>query len=364
MRIRDIVSSIEQIAPMSYQESYDNSGLIVGDYSQEVSGVVICLDVIESVVEEAIQLGANMIIAHHPIVFKGLKRFNGNNYVERTVMLAIKNDIAIYAAHTNIDSVRGGVSEKICDLIGLKNKKILSPVSEDLKKLVTFVPVDHADKVREALFIAGAGNIGNYDACSYTTEGIGTFRGGEDAKPFVGEKGEVHQEIEVRFETIFPKHLKGKIIGALLDHHPYEEVAYDIYALENNNSQAGLGMIGELETPENSVDFLKRIKEIFRSGCVRHTEIVKKEVKKVAVCGGSGSFLLHKAMSAKADIFVTGDFKYHEFFDAEGKLIIADIGHYESEQFTRDIFYEIVTKKFPNFAVHISEINSNPINYL
>ncbi|MPQ45935.1 Nif3-like dinuclear metal center hexameric protein [Marinifilum sp. N1E240] len=364
MRIRDIVSSIEQIAPMSYQESYDNSGLIVGDYNQEVSGVVICLDVIESVVEEAIQLGANMIIAHHPIVFKGLKRFNGNNYVERTVMLAIKNDIAIYAAHTNIDSVRGGVSEKICDLIGLKNKKILSPVSEDLKKLVTFVPVDHADKVREALFIAGAGNIGNYDACSYSTEGIGTFRGGEDAKPFVGEKGEVHQEIEVRFETIFPKHLKGKIIGALLDHHPYEEVAYDIYALENNNSQAGLGMIGELETPENSVDFLKRIKEIFRSGCVRHTEIVKKEVKKVAVCGGSGSFLLHKAMSAKADIFVTGDFKYHEFFDAEGKLIIADIGHYESEQFTRDIFYEIVTKKFPNFAVHISEINSNPINYL
>jgi len=364
LRIRDIVSSIEQIAPMSYQESYDNSGLIVGDYNQEVSGVVICLDVIESVVEEAIQLGANMIIAHHPIVFKGLKRFNGNNYVERTVMLAIKNDIAIYAAHTNIDSVRGGVSEKICDLIGLKNKKILSPVSEDLKKLVTFVPVDHADKVREALFIAGAGNIGNYDACSYSTEGIGTFRGGEDAKPFVGEKGEVHQEIEVRFETIFPKHLKGKIIGALLDHHPYEEVAYDIYALENNNSQAGLGMIGELETPENSVDFLKRIKEIFRSGCVRHTEIVKKEVKKVAVCGGSGSFLLHKAMSAKADIFVTGDFKYHEFFDAEGKLIIADIGHYESEQFTRDIFYEIVTKKFPNFAVHISEINSNPINYL
>jgi len=364
LRIRDIVSTIEQIAPVSYQESYDNSGLIVGDYSQEVSGVVICLDVIESVVEEAIQLGANMIIAHHPIVFKGLKRFNGSNYVERTVMLAIKNDIAIYAAHTNIDSVRGGVSEKICDLIGLKNKKILSPVSEDLKKLVTFVPVDHADKVREALFAAGAGHIGNYDSCSYNMEGVGTFRGGEDAKPFVGEKGEVHKEKEVRLETIFPKHLKGKIIGALLDHHPYEEVAYDIYALENNNLQAGLGMIGELEVPENSLDFLNRIKEIFRSGCVRHTDLVKKEIKKVAVCGGSGSFLLRKAMSAKADVFVTGDFKYHEFFDAEGKLIIADIGHYESEQFTRDIFYEIVTKKFPNFAVHISEINSNPINYL
>lgn len=364
MKVRDIISSIEQIAPLSYQESYDNAGLIVGEYGQEVSGVLICLDVIESVIEEAINKGANLIIAHHPIVFKGLKRFNGSNYVERTVMMAIKNNIAIYAAHTNIDSVRGGVSERICDLLGLQNKKILSPIGDDLKKLVTFVPSGHAEKVREAIFKAGAGNIGNYDSCSYNIEGTGTFRGGEDTDPYAGEQGKLHKEPEVRIETVFPKHLKGKVVGAMLDAHPYEEVAYDIYSLDNTNSQAGLGMIGELKDEENTIGFLKRVKDIFGCGCIRHTQIVKDKVKKVAVCGGSGSFLLRNAISAKADVFVTGDFKYHEFFDAEKKIIIADIGHYESEQFTRDIFYEIVTKKFPNFAVHISEINSNPINYL
>ncbi|WP_421918289.1 Nif3-like dinuclear metal center hexameric protein [Marinifilum sp.] len=364
MKVRDIILSIEELAPLSYQESYDNAGLIVGEYNQEVSGILICLDVIESVVEEAIQKGANLIIAHHPIVFKGLKRFNGSNYVERTVMMAIKNNIAIYAAHTNIDSVRGGVSEKICDLIGLQNKKILSPISEDLKKLVTFVPKDHAEQVREALFNAGAGSIGNYDSCSFTTCGKGSFKGGEETNPYVGEKGKLHFEEEVRIETVFPKHLKGKVLGAMLNAHPYEEVAYDIYSLDNKNPEVGLGMIGELESAESTIDFLKRIKEIFGCGCIRHTNITNEKIKKVAVCGGSGSFLLTKAISAKADIFVTGDFKYHEFFDAEGKLIIADIGHHESEQFTRDIFYEIVTKKLPNFAVHISEINSNPINYL
>lgn len=364
MKLRDIVSSIEEMAPLSYQESYDNSGLIVGSYDQEITGVLICLDVTESVVEEAIKKGTNLILSHHPIVFKGLKRFNGSNYVERTVILAIKNDIAIYAAHTNLDSVAQGVSGRICDLIGLKNRRILSPTSEDLKKLVTFVPVQHMQQVRDALFRAGAGCIGNYDSCSYQSEGIGSFKGGDSTEPYVGEKGKLHFEPEVRLETIFPKYLKSKVIDALLKSHPYEEVAYDIYSLDNVNPQIGHGMIGELPSPEDSLKFLERIKTIFSAGCIKYTKIEKKKVKTVAVCGGSGSFLLSKAISSNADIFITGDFKYHDFFDAEGKIIIADIGHYESEQFTRDIFYEIVTKKFPNFAVHISEINSNPINYL
>ncbi len=352
------------MAPLTYQESYDNSGLLVGSYDSDVTGVLICLDVVESVVEEAIRKGVNLIIAHHPIVFKGLKRFNGSNYVERTVILAIQNNISIYAAHTNLDSVKGGVSDRICDLIGLQNRRILSPVNEDLFKLVTFVPNKFAQKIRDALFEAGAGSIGNYDSCSYTVEGTGSFRGGENTDPFVGEKGKVHLEPEVRIETIFPKHLKRKICSALLKNHPYEEVAFDIYQLENDNKQVGLGMIGELAVPEEPLFFLSRIKEIFGSACVKHTQISKRKIKTVAVCGGSGSSLLHKAINQKADVFVSGDFKYHEFFDAEGRIIIADIGHYESEQFTRDIFYEIVTKKFPNFAVYISEINSNPINYL
>jgi len=364
LKVKDIVAAIEEIAPLSYQESYDNAGLIVGGYDWEVTGALICLDVIESVVEEAIDKGANLIISHHPIVFKGLKRFNGNNYVERTVMLAIQNNIAIYSAHTNLDSVKGGVSDMMCDILGLKNKRILDPVSEDLKKLVTYVPIDRTESVRKALFDAGAGQIGNYDSCSFNTQGEGTFRANEIAKPFVGKQGELHYEKETRVETVFPKHLQGKVIDALHKSHPYEEIAYDIYTLDNKNEQVGLGMIGELETPIDSLTFLKKLKELFKCDSIRHTPIIRNEIKKVAVCGGSGSFLLRKAIASKADIYITGDFKYHEFFDAEGKIIIADIGHYESEQFTREIFYEIVTKKFPNFAVRISEINSNPINYL
>ena len=364
MKVNDIVSSIEEMAPVSYQESYDNAGLLVGSYDTEVSGVLICLDVVESVVEEAINKGANLIIAHHPIVFKGLKRFNGNNYVERTVILAIQNNIAIYAAHTNLDSVKGGVSDRICDLIGLQNKRILSPLAGDLNKLVTFVPTEYAQKVKDALFNAGAGCIGNYDSCSFSSEGKGSFRANEHADPFVGEIGKVHHENETRIETVFQKHLKGKILSALLKNHPYEEVAFDVYQLENVNLNVGLGMIGELKKEEDALQFLKRIKKIFGSACIKHTDLIKDKIKTVAVCGGSGSSLLRKAIAQKADVYVSGDFKYHEFFDAEEKIIIADIGHYESEQFTSDIFYEIVTKKFPNFAVYISDINSNPIKYL
>jgi len=364
LKVKDIIAAIEDIAPLSYQESYDNAGLIVGRYDWELTGALICLDVVEEVVEEAIEKGLNLIISHHPIVFKGLKRFNGNNYVERTVMLAIQNNIAIYSAHTNLDSVKGGVSDKMCDVLNLKNRKILEPVSDDLKKLVTYVPCDKAEVLRNSLFEAGAGHIGNYDSCSFNSSGEGTFKANEDASPYVGERGELHYEAETRIETVFPKHLQGKVINALHRAHPYEEVAYDIYSLDNKNCQVGLGMIGELETPMDTLAFLKKLKDVFHCGAIRYTPIVKDQVQKVALCGGSGSFLLSKAKAAKADIYITGDFKYHEFFDAEGKLIVADIGHYESEQFTREIFYEIVTKKFPNFAVRISEINSNPINYL
>jgi dinuclear metal center YbgI/SA1388 family protein len=364
LKVKDIVAAIEEIAPLSYQESYDNAGLIVGRYDWEITGALICLDVVEEVVEEAIEKGLNLIISHHPIVFKGLKRFNGNNYVERTVMLAIQNNIAIYAAHTNLDSVKGGVSDKMCDVLGLVNRKVLDPVSEDLKKIVTYVPSDKAEEVRKSLFEAGAGQIGNYDSCSFNSKGEGTFKANESATPYVGKQGELHYEAETRIETIFPKHLQGTIVSALFRSHPYEEVAYDIYALENKNPQVGLGMIGELEKPMDSFEFLKKLKDLFHCGAIRYTPIIKDTIRKVALCGGSGSFLLRKAMASKADIYISGDFKYHEFFDAEGKIIIADIGHYESEQFTREIFYEIVTKKFPNFAVRISEINSNPINYL
>ncbi len=362
-KIKEIARFLESFAPLKLQESYDNAGLILGNPDWEVHGVLISLDVTEAVIEEAIQQKCNLIVAHHPLVFSGLKKITGKNYVERTVLNAIKNDIAVYAAHTNLDSVSEGVNRKICEKLGLENCKVLQPAEGLLKKLVTFVPVDHADSVREAVFSAGAGNIGNYDSCSFNMHGQGTFRGNDSTKPFVGEKGKHHYEDEIRFETIFPSYLQETIINTLLQIHPYEEVAYDIYPLENSFEQVGMGMIGTIPMEMNELDFLKQLKDIFKSGTIRHTALTGKKVHKVAVCGGAGSFLLKRAISAGADFFVSGDFKYHQFFDAENKLVIADVGHFESEQFTKELFYELLTKNFSKFAVRLSEVNTNPVFY-
>ncbi|MCX6239903.1 MAG: Nif3-like dinuclear metal center hexameric protein [Bacteroidia bacterium] len=364
MTISEIISYLESVAPPAFQESYDNAGLIIGDPETTITSALITLDVTESVIDEAIETGCELIIAHHPILFKGLKRLSGNSFVERCVIKAIKNDIAIYAAHTNLDSVMGGVNSKICEKIGLTNTRILNAAKEQLLKLVTFIPEDHLDEVREAVFAAGAGEIGKYDKCSFSTDGSGTFRGGEEANPYVGDKGEFHFEKEVRFETILCRHSKNKVINALLKTHPYEEVAYDLYPLENTLPEVGAGMIGELPGAENEIEFLSRLLEIFGCKTIRHTYLLGKPVKKVAVCGGSGGFLLSSAIAAGADIFVTADMKYHDFFDAEEKIIIADIGHYESEQFTKELFYEILIKKFPNFALRLSEVKTNPVLYL
>lgn len=362
-KIKDVTNFFENLAPLSLQESYDNSGLIVGNSNSEVSTVLVTLDVTEEIIEEAIKKQAQLIVAHHPIVFSGLKKITGKNYVERTIIKAIKNDIAIYAAHTNLDSISGGVNSKICEKLGLQNCKILQPAAGQLKKLVTFIPVVHLDKVREAVFTAGAGNTGNYDSCGYTVNGSGSFRGNENSEPFVGETGKFHTEKEIRFETIFPAYLQGKIIQALLNSHPYEEVAYDIYSLDNKFNKVGMGMIGVLPESISEKIFLSQLKNTFKTGVIKHTKLLEKKVKKIAVCGGSGSFLLKQAISAGADFFVSGDFKYHQFFDAENKIVIADIGHFESEQFTKELFYELLTKKFPKFALHLSEANTNPVFY-
>lgn len=362
-KLKEITQYLESLAPLSMQESYDNAGLIVGSPETEVSSVLISLDVTEEVVDEAIKKEAQLIVSHHPIVFSGLKKFTGKNYVERTLLKTIKNDIAIYAAHTNLDSVTGGVNSKICEKLGLENCHILQPATSQLKKLVTFIPVEYAEKVREAVFSAGAGNIGNYDSCGYNTEGLGSFRGNESTNPFVGEKGKIHFEKEVRFETIFPGFLQHHIIQALTETHPYEEVAYDIYPLENKYEKAGMGMIGTLPEEKSGEEFLQLLKNTFKTGVIKHTKLKETPVKKVAVCGGAGSFLLSQAIAAKADFFVSGDFKYHQFFDAENKIVIADIGHFESEQFTKELFYELLTKKFPKFAIRFSEVNTNPVFY-
>ncbi|HSH51942.1 MAG TPA: Nif3-like dinuclear metal center hexameric protein [Bacteroidales bacterium] len=364
MKIREIILSIESFAPLAFQEDYDNAGLIVGHQEREAKGALITVDVTEEIIDEAINKKINLIIAHHPIIFAGLKKITGENYIERIIIKALKNDIAIYAAHTNLDNIKGGVNSKIAEILNLQKTKILAPLNDHLMKLVYFVPVDQAEQTRKSIFKAGAGHIGNYDMCSYNLEGKGSFRAGENTNPFVGDKNEIHYEDETRVETIFPKHLKHKIIKALIEAHPYEEVAYDIYPLKNRFDKAGSGIIGELKHEITEIEFLKQVKKIFKAQCIRHTKLLNKPVKKIAVCGGSGSFLLNEAIKQNADVFISADFKYHQFFDAENKIVIADIGHFESEQVTKELFYELLIKKFPNFAIYLTEINSNPINYL
>ena len=363
MIIKEITNYLETIAPISSQESYDNCGLIVGDETNECSGVLVSLDCIEKTVQEAIAKGVNLIIAHHPIVFKGLKKINGKNYIERTVVKAIKNDIAIYALHTNYDNYLNGVNAEIADRIGVSNPRVLEPKKDVLSKIVVFVPLDHKENVAEAMFKAGAGEIGNYSNVGFSIEGVGTFLPMEKATPFKGEKNELSIENEIRFEVLVSNHKLSNVISALLQTHPYEEVAYEVYDIRNNNQNEGSGMIGMLDTPMETMAFLQMIKERFNCGVIKHTEIIKKEISKVAFCGGAGSFLMKSAMHQGADIFITGDYKYHEFFDAENKIIIADIGHFESEQYTSDRLACVLMKKFRNFAVHLTEVNTNPINY-
>lgn len=363
-KISEILQEIEHIAPRAYQESYDNARLIAGNAHWECTGVLLTLDSTEDIITEAIEKGANLVIAHHPIVFKGLKSFTGSNYVEKTIIKAIKNDIAIYACHTNLDNQLTGVNAKICEKIGLENTKILNPKSNTLLHLITFVPKSDAETVREAMFQAGAGNIGNYDSCSYNTEGVGTYRANANANPTIGDIEKLHTEPETRIEVILPKHLQHSVLSALKKAHPYEEVAYFLTEILNKNQEIGSGMIGELPNELDSLEFLKLLKTNMNTQLIRHTKLVNKTIKTVAVCGGAGSFLLPFAKQAKADIFITADYKYHDFFDAENNIIIADIGHFESEQFTNEIFAEIITKKYSNFAVHFSKIDTNPINYL
>ncbi len=362
-KLATIIRQLEQLAPLSYQESYDNSGLITGSPEMEITGALICLDSTEEIIDEAIRTDCNLVIAHHPIVFSGIKKLNGKNYVERTLIKAIKNNIAIYAIHTNLDNVLNGVNHEISNRIGLINTRILAPKSGLLKKLITYAPENQAESVKTALFMAGAGNIGNYDECSFTVNGTGTFRGNESSNPAVGQKGERHQEPESRIEVIFEVQKESEILKALRSVHPYEEIAYDIYLLDNQNNNIGSGMIGELEQALSIEEFLKLIKTRLHTNCIRYTKTSKTSVKKIAVCGGSGSFLLPMALKAGADAFVTADFKYHQFFDAEGKLVIADIGHYESEQFTKELIYNFLNGKFTTFALRLSELNTNPINY-
>ena len=364
MKVKDFTNYLEQLAPLTYQEEYDNSGLIIGDFNMEVKGVLITLDCNDKVLDEAINNKCNLLITHHPIIFKGLKKINNDSLTDKLVIKAIKNNVAIYSIHTNLDNIVNGVNSEIAKRLKLKNCRVLSSKNECLRQLVFYCPKENTTDLIEKLCSAGAGAIGNYNNCSFKSSGVGTFKPLENSNPNKGVKGKLYSSKEDRVELVFLKDKQNKIIQKLQENHPYEEIAYQIYILDNKIRSIGSGLVGELDEPVDSILFLKQLKKIMNLELIRHTHVNKDVIKKIALCGGSGSFLIDKAIYSNADIFITSDIKYHQFFDIDNKIILADIGHYESEQFTKNLVYDYLTKKFTKFAILLSKVNTNPINYL
>jgi dinuclear metal center YbgI/SA1388 family protein len=363
MKLSALLPILEEMAPLAYAEDFDNVGLLVGDKNQEISGILVCHDALEQVIEEAIAKKCNLVVCFHPILFSGLKKITGKNYVERAIIKAIKNDIAIYAVHTALDNHHNGVNKIFCQALGLINTKILIPKENFIKKLVTYTIPENAEKLRNALFDAGAGKIGNYEDCSFNSQGIGTYMGNENSNPEIGERFEFVENTEIKIEVTFEKHLEAKILKALFTHHVYEEVAYEIYQLTNKHQNIGLGMVGELPNSLSETEFLTLVKEKIQTGGIRHSAFLNKPIQKVAVLGGSGSFAIHAAIAGGADAFLTADLKYHQFYEAENRLLLADVGHFESERFTKNYIVDYLKEKITNFAIILSEENTNPVQY-
>jgi dinuclear metal center YbgI/SA1388 family protein len=364
MKLKEITAVLEEMAPLAYAEDFDNVGLLVGNADSEINGILVCHDALENVIDEAIAKNCNLVVCFHPIIFSALKKITGKNYVERVVLKAIKNDIAIYAVHTALDNHKDGVNKIFCDALGLVNTKILIPKQNFICKLITYTVPENADKLRNSLFEAGAGTIGNYDHCSFNSEGFSTYKGNEDSDPVIGEKGELTIGNEIKIEVTFKKHQQSAILKALFNNHIYEEVAYELYDLKNEHQNIGLGMIGELETALTERDFLQLVKDNMQCDGIRHSQFLHKNIKKVAVLGGSGSFAIKNAIQAGADAFLTADLKYHNFYEAENQLLLADIGHFESERYTKNYIVDFLRKKILNFAIILSEENTNPVKYL
>ncbi len=362
MQLSEITKHLEQLAPLAYAEDFDNVGLLTS-HTNNITGILVCHDALEEVIDEAITKKCNLVVCFHPILFSGLKKITGKNYVERAIIKAIKNDIAIYSVHTALDNHQNGVNKIFCDALGLTNTKVLIPKQNFIQKLVTYTQPDNAEKLRNALFDAGAGNIGNYENCSFNSQGIGTYMGNENSNPEYGDRFEFVESKEIKIEVTFEKYLQKNILKALFSNHVYEEVAYEIYQTENEHQNIGLGMIGELKKPMKPSDFLQFVKDKMECGGIRHSQFLSTEIKKVAVLGGSGSFAIKNAISAGADAFLTADLKYHQFYEAENKLLLADIGHFESERYTKNYIVDFLKEKITNFAIILSELNTNPVKY-
>ncbi|WP_185851127.1 Nif3-like dinuclear metal center hexameric protein [Blattabacterium cuenoti] len=361
--VKHIAEKLEIFAPIEYAESYDKIGLIVGSYDQEVKKIMITLDLTEEVFSESMDKKCNLIISFHPILFKPIKSLIGNNYSERVLISALKNNISVYVIHTNLDVIWDGTHSYISKLLKLTKEEVLFPKEGSIKKLTTYVPYSYSEKVRNALFNAGAGNISNYSHCSYNVDGYGTFMGNDKTKPFLGKKGYFHMEKEMCINVIFPTHKLHSIKHALFNSHPYEEVSYEIYKIENINPYLGIGRIGLLEEEMNEYDFLHYLKRKMSLSCMRHSIFTGKNIKNVSIIAGSGSFGIEKSIEMKADVFISSDFKYHDFFKSNQQILIVDIGHYESEKSNKYLLKYFLDKKFIHIPIYESEIDTNPVKY-
>jgi dinuclear metal center YbgI/SA1388 family protein len=332
MKCDNIIKIIEDWAPKSIAWEKDNVGLQVGSLRREVKNILLCLDVNEKVIDEASKKNCNLIISHHPLLFRSLKKIDiERDQKSKILEKLIKKDITLYSAHTNLDFTKDGVSFQLADKLGLSNQRFLLNKSSNLNKLIVFVPVDNADKVAEAMHSAGAGIIGEYSHCSFRTIGMGTFKGSNKSKPSMGVKGKLNKVSEVKIEVLVNSFDLHKVISSMKKIHPYEEVAFDVYPMVNENFNYGMGVIGDLKKELTAKEFLTYVSKSLRINNFRFNKGSKFRIKKVAVCGGSGSDLLETAIKSKADAFVTADVKYHTFQDAEDEILLIDAGHYETE---------------------------------
>ena len=363
MLVKDVIDFLNSYAPLDYAEDFDNTGLIVGNKNDKVNGIIICLDSTKEVIQEAIDTKNNLVISFHPIIFDGLTKISPGNYVNDSILLAIKNDISIFAIHTALDNSNIGVNMKLCEVLGIKNTKILIPKTKTINKLTTYIPRKDAEVLRKKLFGVGAGSIGKYENCSFSYEGIGTFKGNEDSNPTIGTKHKDTEIEEVCINITFLKHLEETVLSSLRKAHPYEEIAYELNTLENVNENIGMGMVGELSQAISENELFKLLKNKLKVKFLKHSKKLKKPIKKIAVLGGSGSFGIKNAISVNADAYITSDMKYHDYFKAEDSILLIDVGHYESEQFTKKLLFDILTNKFPNFAIALAKTNTNPVKY-
>ena len=364
MKIKEVIQFLEQKFPLHWQEDFDNCGVQCGDKERELTGIVVCFDMSEAVIDEALAQGSNMVISHHPIIYKhGLKKIEPTNRVGKIIYKALENKILLYSMHTNIDSGKAGGNVLFAKKLELQNLSVLVPKENQFCKLVVFVPAENSALLKEAMFKIGCGNIGNYSHCSYSCEGIGSFKPLTGVNPHIGKHNRLERVDEERIEMIFPKNIKRQVIETLYGHHPYEEPAFDIITLENQNREVGLGRIGLLPTSMLAKDFILYIKEKLNLDFVKFSGNRDAEIKKVAVCGGGGASFISEALTAGVNAYITGDLKYHDFFIPENKMLLIDIGHFEGEHFIREIITSLLQENFNTFATHFTEVEIPVIHH-